>query len=510
MFVKPDWRFAEGKKLILYDPKESVVAFLQSKRVDFKIIDRLSQWSGEPGDMLLVGANALTTEDFSLLRNKLESGGRVIVLDHEQFFDFTSLRLEAPETEQISHAAVVSGTQYNGMMEGLTDEDLRFWNTKDEDLLVWYKGIRLPQRGNFRIYTRGGSGAKPEESGLVEAAVGLGSVVFVQMNLSRALGHDPAADRLLANLLKKPGGFKYRPAAVIGQDNFVNALLGKIGLVAARLENAEQLAPYRILFLDAAKLPEVSGDKLRDWIRQGGTLLLPNIRPENKGSLDSLLEKEVKIDEMAQDRAYILQDIDALTGLSHGDFFWTAGKSGDNRHIKAADLSKTQKPGPTQTGHFALSGEAIVPWLHPAYLAETKIGEGRIILCTLRLFDYPVAETSRVLSMISTNLGVRLQPGSSAAMDPAKAAAQYRYETISLTGKVKAIQSLPELKDLPNGRRQFQGVTFEIPGSQAGSVMSLDGETKDIPVKKRLDRLVFLYGSLDGEKGFRSRAKLRV
>ncbi len=506
VFVQPDWKIAEGKTLRLYDPKNTVNEFLQSRQVAFESIDRLTQWFGENDEILLVGADALTTEDFPLLRSKLETGGRVLVLDHRSVPDFTSLQLEVAEGEELSHDAVAFDTYGNGILKGLTSEDLRFWNTMDEDLLVCFKGVRLPRRGNFRIYTRSGSGIKPEESGLIEAAVGAGSVVFVQMNLSRTLGHDPAADRLLSNLLSEPGGFEYRPSAVIGRDVFVNALLGKTGLTATRLEDTKSLDRYYVLILDAEKLSTISHEDLRNWVRHGGTVFLPNIHSKNKEAIDSLLESEIRIDEAAHDRAYLLGNFDILAGLSHGDFFWTAGKlTIENRHVTARDLSKTQAPASNHTGHFVLAGETITPWLYPAYLSEAKMGKGRIVLSTLRLLDYPVSETGRILSTMATNLGVRLQPGSTISLDPDKIASQYRYEPIALNKTSENIEPLAGFEDLPEGLRQWKGVLFDPGDSKNGrgkTMLSLDKEVKDIPVKRRVERLAFLYGSSDGARGF--------
>lgn len=226
----PKVTVANGVKL--WDPKGDTEQALQRIGVTLPRVEGAIDASVT---CLVIGREALTVEGAAPdVRPLLERGGRVVVF--EQSNDVLTRRLGF-RTAVPSLRNVFARVANHPLLEGLNDERLRDWNG-DATLIspklknlpefeskypagdwlgfrntrVWKVNntgqvasviIEKPQTGDFLPIIDGGFDL--QYSPLLLARQGNGEILFCQMDLSARTASDPAADRLLANIVAWTG-----------------------------------------------------------------------------------------------------------------------------------------------------------------------------------------------------------------------------------------------------------------------------------------------------------------
>ena len=524
IFAEKKFSVPEGIRLSVYDPSGSVESFLQTRNVKFTRLSTPSAWKGGNGELLLAGPDSLSDQkDCTGLAEKLKkTGGRILVLDHRKIPQLAPFRLENGNEEYFFYPLKNSSPAY---FHGMTEQDLRFWRTPDKDLLVSRNAIPIPTRGNFQIGALGGTGTKGGTTPLLEVPCGPGSVVFAQLNFSRALGTEPAAERLLANLLHRKERFVPRRTAALGKQDFLNALEMRTGYSGPKISSISELsAETGVLLLDGRiRLSPDAVRRLKEWILQGGTCWINGAEEATAPLISELSDMPCTIREHASDRAHLTIPDPVTANLSSGDFFWMPRQQGTDLYLPPPS-QKPLKPAQTHPLHRELVWEGSTALLTPNALARMKKGKGELLVSTLRLNESPLPEANLLWSVLLTNLGVTLDFAADSGEDE-KNIRLWQYTPIDLKAFCnRALQDDPgspvrgwvaegpafDMVELPTGTQRFRGNLFYIiPPSENGkrSIIALSGtkekgrlpaEMKNIPVKRKFRRLVFLYSAAYG------------
>ena len=528
----------QGSTLSIFDPGGQIVQYLSSERIRARALKHPMEWGGGEGAMLIVGPDALTDPQtiLSLSKRLAEQGGSILVLSHDRLPDLTSGALETTKYSSTdTYPLYRPDSPLYGAMEA---EDLRFWNTRDNDLRTVTKMIRLPASGNFRLHTAGAysDGIKATSTAMLDYAVGKGIVRYCQFNLERSLRTEPAAAKLFHLLLTRPPEpFAQKDSAVLLGKNHSRILRGRAGGCSFASNFAElNLEKLEVLVMDSSQLCALKREeqeKLKQFIFNGGSLLFFGADTSSAQILSRLSGTVLQFRQFALDRARFITEAPLIRGIDTGDLFWQAGKSMPYPQIRKISEETPGKPGNMDPGHWILTGRNAVPLTKPAYLSRIPFGKGEITICTLRLFDSAVPEAERLLSMLLTNAGVRLthSRGSSQNEADREASEMWNYTPVDLSSYCnRGFRDSPDapvrgwsaqgpehdLRNFPVGKQIMRGVTFDIvdPAKNRGrSLIALSGtreigtlpaSVEGIRVGRRFERIVFQYGSAWGAPEF--------
>lgn len=537
-FARPSMILPEGQTLTLFDPVGKVAAFLEKQGVSFTRIASLSDWKTKPNDTLMIGSEGLNrtaNSELPHLRDQVAAGGRVIVLDHRTLPAFLKRRIV--QRTSASGLGISPGTSV--ITRGLLGRDFKFWNTTDRDWISEWGSLELPSTGLTRTYVElPGNENKTSAAVVLEVAEGAGRVVFCQLNLQTALGVEPAADRVLANLLRwtaEPSPFAEPKAAeqtliVAADARRLSILRDRVGLegVVAAQPTAEQIQAAQLIILDGA--PEAAVAKLdaaafRQALEKGATVLVLNPSAKAMPWVSQLAGETLGLEDFPQSRAHLLGQNPLTAGLTHGSFY-----IGPNPGIGSALDMDTDRPTaalPDSLAYQRITGNTIRPLLQPAFLAEVPVGKGRLVISTMRSLDYPVTKPLYLLSNLLMNAGARLTAGGIISKD-AEAPQKWSFTPVSLERFVNwpladdpngrrgfhMQGSENDLRAFPRGRQTLHGVDYDLvdPDKLGGNgTIALAGrgqegrhpaQVKSIPVGRKADRLYFLHNSAWGRPGF--------
>jgi len=230
------------------------------------------------------------------LRAYLDGGGRVLVLRQEAYpeglFDVTLSKHRSTLTfpQRPSHPALC----------GVEAEDLKLWRG---DHVVSTAEPARPSAGPARPLVVSGSAAGIDHAPLLEWRAGRGLIVHSQLALVEKFDREPAAARILANLVEylarpEPGAGpppartihvdsenrpseRGRKTAVLGGSEAYRNHLRSLGLRFVELAEqptAKDLAAYGLVIC-RGHLPELA--TLRPWIESGGRLWLHRVSAES-------------------------------------------------------------------------------------------------------------------------------------------------------------------------------------------------------------------------------------
>lgn len=514
-----------GVKLAVFDPRGAVAPFLANAGVPFTPLARPGDWARASDAVLLVGSEGLTglpPEDLATLGRIVASGGRAIILNHFALPKFLP-RNFVQSSESLGYSARLDGP--SPVTDGLLTEDFRSWITRERDQVVAWNALETPATGHFLAHLNAGRAAP-----VLEVGEGRGRVLFVQLNLGAALGVEPVATRVLANLLAwtgSPSPFRDDATLIVASDKkFARSLESRIGLVGSVTEKptATEITKAAVVLVQGTDaqardaLSAVAGP-LRERLQAGATLLVYGLDEPGAEWLGRLTDSPVTLASFPHRYAYLIDPQDPLaTGLGHGDFF-VNGVTKDL--VPSVPLASADDA----TGAVIVSGPSVRPLTRPAYLATIPVGRGRVLLNFVRTLEKPVPSQVRVLSMLLGNAGAKLDPdgvGQAAKivwefqpLDLSRLVNWSLRDTNDPAGKRGGNMSGEgdDFREFPVGAQTLRGVDYLItpPTAAGNSVVLVAGknnklggatEVKGVPVNAKAERLFFLHTSLWGTPGF--------
>lgn len=417
------------------------------------------------------------------------------------------------------------------VLRGLTDRDLRWWA---DGHAVSSRNYRKPTRGNWLPLVDSGTIDGPLETPLLEQYDGKGSVVLCQMPVVMKARSAPQALALLRNLLdylavstpyRTPGKAALLAEAECGLRSMVDDSRVVYDVPGADLAAMQSVD---VVLADGSSLNESVLAALRALAERGGTVFVHRPPPDSDvlraltGVGWTFLPVE---DEPKEVQFMCLRRTDSglLAGISNHELFWSSG-----RHKR--DL---QHEGGWWSAYKVEPGERIVDWYlvpedsadervrrltRPGGLIEVAVGEGRVVLSTLRL-DEPVpalaVTVTRLRSLLLTNLGCTLRGDGGAARARKERLRTYDFFTVDLApyanrgyrdDQAKGTvgwtnQGENDMRDLPTGRQRFADIPFDLAApkgvitlhSRSANNTDCPKEVSGIKVGRRADVLFFLH-----------------
>ncbi|BCM92985.1 hypothetical protein IAD21_04870 [Abditibacteriota bacterium] len=553
-FAPQTYALPVGQKLLVFDPVGFTSKFLTQNKVPFSPVAKIAYWTPTANNTLLIGSEALAKTDASqlpILRAKVNDGGRVIVLDHRSLPSFLNRRFVQAD----GHSALAYSTGPSVVTNGLVTRDFQYWNTLDHDWISQWNSLELPSSGLTRIYVRS------ENAAVLEAAEGAGRVLFCQLNLRAALGVEPAANRVFANLLAWTGApspfaaplaspvtlvsAQLKPATkapvsnpgstliVFADPKRIVALCARMGLegIVTDAPTVAQISAAKLVVLDGsdanirAKMsaPDVKS-ALKTAIGNGVNLFVQTPDDDTLDWVNGLAGMQIKREEWAGNRAYLTGYSPITAGLTHDSLFVN-----DNNLFGGVDgvqtLFKPDGKGNENLAYYRLSGSGFKALTNPAYVGEIAQGKGTIVLNETRNLDYSVRKMAIVFTTLIENLGGRFTAD---GIQSNAVEQRWAFSPIPLDKFVNW-----PLKDDPAGRRgwhqqgadkdfrmfpkglqNLKGVDYQLVDpdklNDNGVIALADTvnadvhprEVKGIPVHRKADRLYFLHTSAWGVPHF--------
>ncbi len=288
----------------------------------------------EGDHVLFVGRNAVTAEmaddpQWQFLAN---SGARIVVFEQEK----TPLRGRALPTvmESTSQRGKITHPQMttHPAMKGLTAADFFCWSGDHNSYINAYV---KPTAGALPILQ---AGAALAFTPLVEARTDNDGFMILNQTLSLTkIDTDPTARRLTDQLINYAYDYKLRErklVQVLPRDSYVAKMLADAGVSAdfgGDPMAAMDAAPGGVVLLQASKAALAkligNGEKVRQFRRNGGWLVLYDVTPELIADFNKLVGIEHMIRPATREAmAIVLPRGPVATGLNMNDVVMTTGK----------------------------------------------------------------------------------------------------------------------------------------------------------------------------------------
>lgn len=325
IYVLPSFTLVKSTaKTALFDPKGETRKLLDGMEFQYQLVDAGAPLTGY--DVLIVGKEALTVDGKGLDVGNVRNGLKIIM------FEQTSEVLEKRfgfRVHEYGLRKVYKRMSDHPVLTGLDVENLRDWQgaatllspqlkyemndnvfngsptVKWCDIPVtriWRCGnrgnvasvlIEKPASGDFLPVVDGGYSL--QYSPLMEYREGKGLVMFCQMDVTGRTEKDPAAERLVANIISYVTGWKpeIKRQAVYAGDAAGKSHLEKTGVSVLPYEN-KKLSPDQVLIIGQGSRQMLTSDSkaIGKWIMAGGRLLAIGFDQED---VDALLPFKVNM-----------------------------------------------------------------------------------------------------------------------------------------------------------------------------------------------------------------------
>lgn len=268
----------------LYDPPGATARRFKAAGLRTTAVTALSDIDANL-DVLVVGSDSLaarendhpvigrTMPERRALLDFASRGGRVLVLRQEAYpqgmFDLslTTRRSTMTFPTHPGHPALA----------GVEPADLKFW--RGDHLVATHDPAR-PVSGGALAIVVSGSATGIDNAPLVEQPVGRGCIVYCQMNLIEKMDSEPAAARILANLIEYLARYSstVRRTAVLGGTDEYHAYLNSLGLQYDVLTDSAMpdLSACQLLVCRGG---EIDASTALRFVEQGGTLVIHRASP---------------------------------------------------------------------------------------------------------------------------------------------------------------------------------------------------------------------------------------
>ncbi len=312
----------------LFDPMGTTRELLQSQGISPIPVPSLGTVP-QGIDVLILGAGTLADRpgeqpiigrvppDRKAVMDFAGRGGRILVLQQhaypEGLFD---VQLTGHDSTMTFAAAPA-----HPALEGIQPDDLKFWRG---DHLVARAEPSRPIAGAALPLVVSGSRAGIDHAPLLEQPVGRGTIVYSQLKLVDKFHTEPAAARILANLLKYLAG---RPpqdsaTAVFGGSEAYRQHLRSLGLRYEELDALpHDLSGYRLLVV-RGDLSEENAAGLGEFVRQGGNLLVHRPSAAATATLSHVFGLDLNCQPYAGPVTRAEQGHPRLDAITREDLYW--------------------------------------------------------------------------------------------------------------------------------------------------------------------------------------------
>ena len=319
---------AVSARLGLYDPDGATKKLLTEGGLSITSVASMEKLD-EDIDVLVIGSGVLEAQEQQVavigagagrrgsLARFVAAGGRVLVLRQEAYpegvFDVALSDKQATMTFPLrpSHPA----------LEGIEPDDLKFW--RGDHLVTANEPLR-PASGAAVAIVVSGRGDGINYAPLLERPSGRGCIVHSQLKLVEKFATEPAAARILANLLGyladyTPSG---RKTALVGGSPQYRDYLTRRGLrfddLTGKLAEVD-LSDYSLV-LCRGPLGEMT--KLRQFVSGGGNLLLHRVDADTLQKLRGALDLDLELRPYSGPVTRAEGDHPLLEAITREDLYW--------------------------------------------------------------------------------------------------------------------------------------------------------------------------------------------
>nr|CAX69033.1 Glycoside hydrolase, family 2, Beta-galactosidase [uncultured bacterium] len=343
---------AEGsgaKRLLVFDPKGEVSAYLKTAGVAFTALDNLENLPAD-AKALLIGREAIDEREAtsSRLAAWASEGRSIVVLEQVNPLKYQALPAEMEPASadsgkaknrgkdapaEINEGRIAWGEDFeHPVLRGLEQKDFFTWGP---DEVVYRRAYTKPARGGKSLVQ---CGPRLLQSALVEVPAGKGVLLVSQLVIGEKLGGNAVAQQLMANLLNYATDYtqEFRQVAVAAEGDplLVKALEG-IGLryqkAAGPLEaiGDPEKTKLAIVAASPANLKALAAnlEKLQAFNQAGGFLVLHGLTPEGLADYNKIVGFEHMIRPFWRERvSFPAQKHPLTSGLTTGDIVMLSGK----------------------------------------------------------------------------------------------------------------------------------------------------------------------------------------
>lgn len=494
-----------GLSVALFDPKGETAQTFAAAGLKF---DRVATPNPAGHGLLVVGKNALVEggELPTSLDAHVRGGGKVLVMEQEGRVG-ESLPY-APSANVGMHWPVdFVRIPEHPVAKGLVAEDLRFW--RGDDQMVSSANWHKPWRGNILPILDGGSMGGFLNSPLLEIPWGKGWYLLCQLKISSKLEAEPAAAKLLTNILAYAAAAPYRscdkPLHCLGSESLRRAA-ESCGAKVTAYDGSKELPSGATLLVDAgAEIAPGRVAALRAAVESGAVLWLQGLAADNAGRWAALVG-EARFETYSSANLIKVADSPLTPGLTNTDLFWIGVPEWDfyGKTFDQVDVGKIVDNPPLPLAN----AEQLI--IHGA-LQWLPLGKGGVLVDSVRWpgnLDAIPQRAPRLPCSIMTGLGVALKPRPGDMGMPSGGA----FAPVNL----RAQFNLPLNGMLPTGEKRLADIPFDIVGKGKGAVMLgserlttptpwLKTKVDGIAINRKADRVYLLltcFNSYESGRGF--------
>ncbi|HEY3330840.1 MAG TPA: glycoside hydrolase family 2 TIM barrel-domain containing protein [Capsulimonadaceae bacterium] len=371
--------------------------------------------------LLIIGSGVEAAQYRTAIGKFVSGGGRALLLSAA---NATSISTDIPEVDK-KHVSSRVWLRSHGVaaLGGLEEPQFSYWLP---DNIVSRETLYKPSTGRFKILLDSGGLYGLRWAPLVEVVSGSGKFIVSQLNLIDRIGVEPAADTVLASLIKS----SLAPKAPAGQP--MRVLIGdnaplKQAIASAAITTAPAGQSSALTLVDASYTPTAADlDSLQAQLKAGGVVWLHGFSPKTLASVAALFPFTPSlspIDKTVQS-AVRRSDDPWMDSISSFDFAWTRIDIGARNDY----FGSGQPTAPI--GTFALDQPA---WpaaqrlVEPALLWKIPVGKGAILFDTLPWEGAMGPELDKAMRVVTS---LTLNIGGDVSVEPAKS---YAYKTIDIS-----------------------------------------------------------------------------
>ncbi|MCX7777491.1 MAG: hypothetical protein N2381_05455 [Armatimonadetes bacterium] len=411
VFSRTRLQIPKGLKVALFDPAGETAKALAKLDLHPQTLGGLNGKFLQQVNLLLIGKGATETEAFksgvNALLKFIHDGGMAFCFEQLSQPEWLPIQLRL-DTRRAATMAYIRHSSHP-LLDGMQPDDFKWWRG---DHFVARSSFVKPSRGAFRILVECGGRGGLRWTPLVELLYGSGALIMCQLELTDKLPVEPIAQKLMHNLFAyaisfKPSSMK-RIALISPKGSPMLKAFKDIGMpfddVAHRFDEVN-FDSYGLLLIDGDLLELCKGrlDELRSFISRGGIVWIH--QPKSVELLRRMTLRVVGLTKQKLGgRIVKASDDELLASISNSDLFWYRE---DCWYADWEGRGSGLIDDPAISVIELAEGDGVKALTKPCALAKIEIGNGFLLIDTLRLTDPPSEvrdKAMRILSALLTSL----------------------------------------------------------------------------------------------------------
>jgi hypothetical protein len=399
----------------IYDTENNTYSILTKLIPKIQKLDKISPDTLKNFDILIIGENqkGIPNEIREIILKWVKDGGKVLVLKQEKNLNLSPVPMvisplitSTPITFRNSHP----------LFKKINIEELNYWCP---DHKVGENFYIKPQTGNYRSIVEAGGPEGLIYTGVIEFPYGKGLLFFSQLNILENIDKNPIPLILLKETLEYLGEYKEEMQTIgliLGKSAELIKELLERGVKFSVITDLENIKNFKAVMIDENYTPkEEDIQKLKEFIKNGGTILFNKITLLNSEYISKILDDDIKVAEVLPEnfegRAIKIIKDEIIEGLTNYDFFWK--KRPESEDYGIIFYSKEYNLG--KIADYEILSSKGISLFFPSIIVKIDYGKGKAILNNINWEKGYRPHSERIISTILTNLyieiGLKLKEG---------------------------------------------------------------------------------------------------